>query len=375
MEQPTKSDDFLELYKQGRSGKNVGIYTPYARLNGYTHGQIPGRYWLIGAESGAGKTTMADEILRHAILSCIAAGKPVKVFYYTFEIPTDEKKARWVSAYLYTHYKVELPSDYILSRIKGMPVTDEDDVLIMRAYQEMQPIFEKIIFIQDPVHPTFVYESLVEEHFSKAMGKVKRDIKKDKDNKDRKGRILSYEPYDPDAQTFIVMDHMALLGHEASLSTKGLIDRMSSYFVTMKNIFKAHILGIQQFSTDLMSTMRDTKRKGDGFIAPQRLDFGDSKYTYRDANVVIGLVQPKLYDIDMYRGYDVNALGDNFIAMYLMKNRDGPQGKWFPMWLHGMCGKFEHMGIDPNDMFTMEQFIEKSRQFKTVCQKFSQQSD
>ena len=63
-------------------------------------------------------------------------------------------------------------------------------------------------------------------------------------------------------------------------------------------------------------------------IIPTRLDFGDSKATFRDAEVVIGLVKPYLFDIEDFWGINTSkvssgGMGDYMIAQCLMKNRYG----------------------------------------------------
>lgn len=379
MDQPTnldsavaaKPDKFQTLYRNGLAGKNKGVPTPYPRINGWTHGLIPGRYWLLGAESGAGKTTMADEIIMNFIWYLLSLGKKPRVVYYSFEISVAEKIARWVSHWLYRWYELEVPSDYILNRIEGMKISEnqEHQDLVDEAYARMKPMLDCILWEEDPVHPTGIFEQVCQIHST--FGKLVRAT--DKEGKVKPGgKILSWEPSDDDIVFLMAIDHLALLGHEQGLDLKRLIDRCSSYAVRLKNALKIIPFFIQQFSTDLMSTLRNN-RKDVGFIQPQRLDFGDSKYTFRDADVVLGGVQPKNYDVEDYRGYKCTPeyLDNNFIAWYLMKNRYGAPAKWFPMWMNGLVGTFEHLP-PPDNMFEMETFYNKTQKFRETCLKFSQ---
>jgi hypothetical protein len=82
------------------------------------------------------------------------------------------------------------------------------------------------------------------------------------------------------------------------------------------------IVIVQQFSFESESTER---RKGNNEMAiiPTARDFGDSKYTTRDANIVIGLTNPYYFGLDKFKGYDIAKLAGYYRCVTIIVNRNG----------------------------------------------------
>jgi hypothetical protein len=242
-------------------------------------------------------------------------------------------------------------------------------------------MMKDIVIVEDTLHPTKIFETMVEEHFALpengivTRSEISAEDKKKHPNK--KGYVKGYQETDPNAITIMVIDHLALVGHELSLSTKDLMDKMSKYAIVIRNLFHGTPVIIQQFSTDMMGAYRGAfGKKTEGTIAPQRLDFGDSKSTYRDGDVVIGLTKPQK-EMPVFHGYNLSAtdgLGDYFTAMYLMKNRYGPANRMLPIFLEPICGIPSDLPLDPNNDFAMQEWYEKAQQIEQICQTFSPKS-
>jgi hypothetical protein len=243
---------------------------------------------------------------------------------------------------------VRLPSEYILGRIPGVKVSNEHDLLIQEAFPIVESIMKKIVFIEDPIHPTFIYHSLIDGHYAH-KGTILRAPQTEAQKKENKlGRITGYvaNATEVDSQTLIIVDHIALTAPEKGMNTKDVIDRLSSYFVQLRNMFGATIVVVQQFNSDLQTFNRQThlRKQGAGIILPQKLDFGDSKYTFRDADVVIGLVKPS--DFDLQDFFDI-PIADLFKSYYvcamLMKNRYGTGNKMISYLMDPVVGTFEYI--------------------------------
>ena len=162
---------------------------------------------------------------------------------------------------------------------------------------------------------------------------------------------------------------MALIAPEQGFDMKQTMDLWSKYIVTLRNIFGLTFIGIQQFNTE-MTTYHRMNKKGDGLIAPQRIDFGDSRYTFRDANVVWGLVKPSIYDIDTYNGYDIKKLKDYFVMMHLMKNRHGAFHKALPIFLNPIAGIITPLPTPPIDI-AMDRFEKEVIELEKKVQLFT----
>lgn len=358
---------FISIVEKGRLGLNVGIDNGMPGLSKYLYGTQPGRYYLIGADSGVGKTTLSDFMFVLTLyMACKRDGRKLYLYYYSFEISRVNKEARWASYFLKILFDIDLPADYITGAIPGRIVTEDEMVKIRYAFRLVEEIFNDIVFVEDPVHPTRIFNNLIDHHYEK-IGKVSRGPQFDPK---RKGPITGYVPNDERAVTMLIVDHVALTHSEKGMDTKATIDLLSKYLVILRNLFGLTCCVIQQFNTDLMSYHRMNK-KGDGLLAPQRLDFGDSKYTFRDADVVIGYLKPSIYDCPKYLKYDITKLGSYFIAAHLLKNRYGSSYHVLPLFLNPISGIPEDLPLFPEFDLAMDPYYSKADKLESLCQSFS----
>lgn len=371
-----KPDVFTQAVDKGRKGMSAGFENGLSRINQFLYGTHRGRYYLIGADSGVGKTTLADFMFVIWMwLDCKRKGIPIKIVYLSFELSKREKIARWVSTFCWFLYGLDIPSDYIMGRIPGLLVSEDHQTLIRMAKRYVDQFLKDCEIIEGGVHPTWVLNHMIEVYEGnpdkniKGLGKVIRDpVPK---GSKAKGFIRGYIPHDPQQVVVKVCDHLALGHEEKGASTlKAIIDKFSVYDVVLRNTFDTTIVNLQQFATDLMSTHRSQK-KGDSVLAPQRIDFGDSKYTYRDADVVFGLVSPSMFDEKSYKKYDITELMNYFLALHLMKNRHGPAARMIPLFMNPIAGIFEELPKEPTNMIAMEPFYKKVAQLESIITSFS----
>lgn len=336
----------LQRIERGRQGLNIGVPTMNAHVDKYTYGMHQARYYLIGADSSVGKTTMMDFLyILNGYWQAKILGRKLYIFYYSFEISREQKMLRWISYFVYLLYGESLPADYIDGKITGMRLTDKHLKMVQYATVYVEEMMETIVFVEDPLHPTRIFHDLIEGHYE-TIGKVHRG--KSHDGK-KKGPITGWEPNDPMAITLVALDHAALLSPEQGFDTKQTIDLMSKYIVTLRNLFGMTGVIVQQFNTEMTSYNR-MNRKGDSVIAPQRIDFGDSRYTYRDADVVFGAIKPAMYDVENYYGYSVKELRGYYVMLHLMKNRWGADHKALPMFVNPIAGFVKCLPVPPIDI-------------------------
>lgn len=313
----------------------------------------------------------------NAWLSAKKQGRKIKIFYCSFEIGKIEKLYRWCSYFIFIKYGIRLPSDYMQGRIVGKLVQDNHMNLILEAYSMVTEMLKDVVIIQDTIHPTKIFEGIIDDHYS-LHGTVHRAEISDADKKKgKKGYVKGYTENDPQMVTILVIDHLALTGTEMHLETKGIMDKMSKYAIVLRNLFNCTIVFYQQFSTDMMSAYRGLAgKKTEATIAPQRLDFGDSKATYRDADVVFGLIKPQ-NDVSTFMGYDLNkvdGLGDCFLANYLMKNRYGPAMKTIPLFMDGSTGFIYDLPLTPTNPIAMQPWYDKAKEISQLCLEYCPQS-
>jgi hypothetical protein len=127
---------------------------------------------------------------------------------------------------------------------------------------------------------------------------------------------------------------------------------------------------LQQFSTELTGAYRLKDAKAS--IAPQRIDFGDSKYTYRDADVVQGLIKPVMFDKKTYNGFDVVKLHTYLVFLFLMKNRYGPDQRVIPMFMNPFAGTFTDLPLEPiKNHVDMSKFYDMAKHLDKIAQTFT----
>lgn len=300
------------------------------RLQKYIHGFMNDRIYLLGADSGVGKTTLGDWMLFNTIEFCRKKGVPIKVLYYSWEIARSMKEAKWLAMIIYRKWGVRLSSEYLLGRMpKYMP--DENHLrMVLWAYKELEEIMKYIEFIEYTGSAAEVDDQVLS--MASEYGTIQY-LSEARDNH----KIRSYEKKDPRSMLIVMYDHIALVDTEYGEKTKDGIDAIAKNAVKHRNIFQISSIILQQFSTDLMSMSRN-KHKGPEALIPQRIDFGDSKYTYRDADVVMGAVRPADFDVVEYCGFDITELGRFFVALHLMKNRYGDAGIYCPLFMDYIPG-------------------------------------
>jgi len=357
------SSDFIHQVQSGRQGKNIGLRNGLVYINNFLNGTHKARYYLIGADSGVGKTTLADFMfVLQAYKSAKALGRKLKIFYCSFEIGKADKIARWTSYYVFQKYKIRLPSDYILGRIEGCLLSDAHAKMVKEAYSLIKEMFDECVtFIDLLLGPTNIFNSIVEGHFEK-RGKILRDEHKN---------ITGFVADDPEYMTMLMVDHLALTEEENNEGPKRTMDKLSRKAVILRNIFQCTAVFVQQFSTDMLAANRamHTKKGDIASIAPTRLDFGDSKATFRDADVIIGAVCPGR-DLKVCMGYDLSpgALGTAMILAYIMKNRYGKANKVIPLFMDGVTGIFADLPPrNEND----NSWYEEAQKIEQVCLSFS----
>jgi hypothetical protein len=354
-------DEFVKSVNKGRQGLSAGFWNGLKRINDLIYGTHRARYYLIGADSGVGKTTLADFMYTISLwLDCKRRGVPIRIVYLSFELSKREKIARWVSLFIKLLFDQEVPSDYIMGRIPDLLLSDDHLRMVKIAKQYVNEFLKDCTVVEGGVHPTWILNHMVELH--EALGTVHRMPSKDPK---KKGMITGWTPKNPQQVVMMVCDHVALTHSEQGAGLKATIDKLSNYGVMLRNTFDDIIVFLQQFSTDLVSTHRASK-KGDSYIVPQRLDFGDSKYTYRDADVVFGLVSPIMFDEKTYKGYDITRLYNYFLACHVMKNRYGPASRMLPLFMNPIAGVFQELPIEPLNELAMEPWYNEVKRLEKV---------
>ena len=143
------------------------------------------------------------------------------------------------------------------------------------------------------------------------------------------------------ATTCVWKDHtINLIDTERGMTLKQSMDKLSEYCAKyLRNRYNYSPIIIQQQAFD----QEGNEAFKIGRVRPSVAGLGDSKYTSRDSNVVLGLFSPFRFALKEYEGYDISKFKDNIRFLEMVVNRDGEMGGLCPLFFDGAVCQFEEL--------------------------------
>jgi hypothetical protein len=322
--------------EKGLADKNGGIPMGFDRLNRYV-GIRKGMYYLIGGNTGSGKTSFIDDAF---VLNPIdwalskegkASGIKLKIWYRSMERSRTYKMAKWVTRKIFIDQGILLPVNKLLGWTDKMTKDEHDLFLHYEDY--MRELEECITIIDGPENPVGIAKELKE--YALARGTIE---KIDKYNS-------IYIPNDPNEITIVVIDHIGLLKTTKDQPTKKeAIDKMSDELRYARDFYGYTPVVVSQFNRSISNPMRI--KNGD--VEPQLEDFAESSSTQNDADVVMALFDPMRYKVPDPSGYNLDKLKDEFGAKYfrsvrVIKNSYGEDDLRIGLGFLGQVGMFKEL--------------------------------
>jgi len=374
----TKST-FIQRVQRGMQGLNAGLPNGLTDINNLIFGVNKARYYLIGGESGSGKTTLCDFMFLFSPYRYMKAfpeeAPKIKWRYFSFEQGRTTKEDSWASKLIFDLYGQRLNSAYILSKGRNR-VSEEHYQLCIGVHNYVEELFDYIDMTDVGITPSAFFQEIlkfgalhgkwVTKEVILATGKPKLHPKTQKPVKE----VIGWIPNNPKDHYIFIMDHIAYASMEYA-TLKQNIDTISRTIVHFRDITGWSFAVIQQFNTELASVERQ-KFKGSA-IAPQRVDFGDSRYTYQDADIVLGLLNPHKYDLMSYHNVNTTKKGvaSYGIWAFLMKNRhEGRADYASALFMDPVAGTFKELPkpmsaqvIDLGGEDPLLEYYDKAQQF------------
>jgi len=329
-------DDLKGEIDKGRSGGNSGIPMGFDRLNHYI-GIRKSLYFLIGGNTGSGKTSFIDDCFVLNPLDWYlspegqASGIKLKIWYRSMERSRTYKLAKWISRRIFLDHGLIIPVNKLLSW--NDKLSDAEYAIFLEYKDYMEQMEEVVTIIDGPESAVGIAKDL--QKFAMERGKV---IQVDEYNK-------KYVPNDPNEIVIVVIDHIGLLKTNKSQPTKKeSIDKMSDELRYARDFYGYTPVVVSQFNRSISNPMRI--KAGD--VEPQLEDFSDSSSTQNDADVVLALFDPVRYNVEDPSGYDLNKLRDAFGAKYyrslrLIKNSYGEDDIRIGLAFLGCVGMFKEL--------------------------------
>lgn len=322
------------------------IPSPFAGFRKDFIGIEQGRYYLISSQQKGGKTQFTSFAFVYNALS-YALEHPeklrLKIFYYPLEEKKEDITLRFMSYLLYVksgkRYRIS-PED--LSSTNENKVLSQDVINILKSpdYRRVLDFFEKTIIFEESQNPTGVWKDLT--NYAKTHGTIHYNtikVKNEFGEEEEKNIFDYYEANDPNEYVMILFDHVSLTGLERGMDLRQSIMKLSEYMVNLRNRFNYIPVVIQQQSDETQNLQAYKAGK----IRPNSSGLADSKYTFRDADIFLGIVNPYSYEIPKYLGYDIVKLKDHIRFLEVVANRHGRSKGITALYFDGATSYFKEL--------------------------------
>ena len=322
------------------NGNINSIPSPFKRFKNDFVGIEQSQYVVITAPTKGSKSQFANYMYVFTPI-LYAYNNPdkvkVKIIYFTLEENADRIMQRFMSFLLYylSKGKIRVSPRDLRSTDNEKPLPEDIiELLKSEEYNLILDFFEKSIdFINDGCNPTGMYKICRDYALSQGTVYTKR-VKYGEEEFDK---FDIYVPNDPKLYKIVLTDHISLIDKERGFTDKQAIDKWSEYETKyLRNRYGFTCVDIQQQAFEGEGIEAQKLGKIEGSIS----SLGDSKYTARNANVVLGLFSPFKFELPQYKGYDITKFRDNIRFLKVYVNRDGEMGGVCPLFFDGATCTF-----------------------------------
>lgn len=335
-----------ERRKKIVSGGVNCIPSPFKRFRNDFCGIEQDTYYVVTSYTKGGKSQFCSyTFLYQAVMYAMHAKESIdfKIIYFPLEETKERILQRFMSWLLFKKSKgairispkdlrstTKAADDSILDRLEEFDIKDACDFFL-----------EHVIFPDETPNPTGIYKyckKYAEEH-----GTVYNKIVKIPDEFGVLQDVEAFSHYEqdnPNEYRMIIVDTINLIDTEKGMTLKQSMDKLSMYLAKyLRNRYHYSPIVIQQQAFE--SEGNEAFKLGR--VRPSVHGLGDTKYTSRDANVVLGLFSPYRFGNTEYFGYDITVLKDRIRFLEVITNRDGEMGGMIPLWFDGAVCDFKEL--------------------------------
>lgn len=354
------------------NGNINSIPSPFKRFSNDFVGIEQGQYVVVTAPTKGSKSQFTNFMYVFTPI-LYAYNNPdkidLKIIYFTLEENADRIVQRFMSFLLNYLSKGEIrisPRD-LRSTSNDKPLPEEIlNILKSEEYIKILKFFENTIdFISDGCNPTGMYK--ICRDYALSQGKV--ITKKVKYGEVEFDKFDNYISNNPKLYKIIITDHIALIEKERGFTDKQAIDKWSEYEVKyLRNRYGFTCVDIQQQAFEGEGIEAQKLGKIEGSVG----SLGDSKYTARNANLVLGLFSPFKFELPQYKGYDITKFKDNIRFLKVYVNRDGEMGGLCPLFFDGAVCQFNELPRPDNEeeIKKVYEYLKKIRGIGTTSKAF-----
>lgn len=379
-------DSLLHEIQRGREGNNNWIPLGFSKLDNLV-GLTKKFYYLIGGESGTGKTSLVDQMFVLNPYNWYTSNDTdirFRVIYRSMERSKQYKLAKWVAQRLWTHYHILIDVPTLLGwGINKEPIPE----FVLDKVKECREYFEQMLHVVNITdgsdNPTGIYKQCINISLSEGIllksdgDKIYRHI--DTSMKGREVKSFSKQHYDTSTEgvvryyetvnvygkevkmyqydtvyfpehdkniNVLLIDHIGKMRHERGFNDKQTLDKSSDYFGELRDIFGWSPVVISQFNRNLSNMDRRTKTD----LSPEKQDFKGTGDIYEDCDFAMGLFNPKENGLDTFKNYNLHKLTNRkgynrFRSIHVLKNTYGIDNITMGLNFIGECGYFDEMPL------------------------------
>lgn len=364
-----------DLYRRRENVLKGGVNCipfPFSRFRQEIPGIEHEQYVIVTANAKVGKSQLTDFLYVFSALD-YAFENPQKcsihIIYFTLEESVSRITQRYMSHLLYKFHGMRISPTDLRSTSVDFPVPEE----ALKALGE-EPIKSRLRFFNECVEFHSDCRSVPEamgilHNYAMKTGTVTKRSVVDSFGESHEEESV-YTPNDPNHFVVVLFDHMGLFESEKGKNKKATIDDLSERIVHEPvHKYKFTVVGVQQQASD-MEGLEAVKQKR---MMPSAAGLADSKYTARDANMVLGLFDPSKFGLASFGGYAINDVSNNeclrSYARFLLVliNRDGEMGGTCPLFFDGAVTVFEELP-QPDDVNALAKYYARVRNMKSYRQ-------
>jgi replicative DNA helicase len=338
----------LEMIEHNRTREINAIPIPFNRFTHYFPGIEHSTYTIVTASSGVGKSQFTDFAFLHTPVHYFFHNPDkvkVKIIYYSLEMNPTIKALQCIAhkVFIDTSTEKQMGQRIGIKNMMSVGAKLEDSNLdLIKGHDDYFDWFFQVVDLHGgPVVPYAIYMDLI--RFFKATGTIhnrvtvdrRYDEKLKKDVEYRREVFDRYVPNDPDLFTVLIVDHAALVQTQKGLNKRENMEKLSSYFMTLRNQFGLAVVSIQQQAADQESK--------DNYRRPTMSGLGDNKAVQRDADYIFGLYDPTRHKERKTNGWEINKMHHRYRELILMKSRYGPSSLSTDLFYDGTVENFFEM--------------------------------
>ena len=341
------------IYKNRERALKGGINCipcPFVSFRKDFPGIEQGKYYLVSGATKGGKTQIATYLFLYTPI-LYAYEHPeqlrLKIFYFPLKEARVKITLRFTSFLLYTRYKVRVSPTDLISIQQGEIINDEVLALINSVeIQSILKFYKEHVYFMDDRNPTGVWKT-VKRYAEEAGVTHKKTItieNKETGIKQEKQVFDYYEPKDPEEYVIVILDHAGKLEQERGMSKKEAIDKLSEYFMILRNHYNYTPVLLQQQNSDTVSLDAFKLNR----ISPTYNGLMDTKNPGQDCSIMLGITSPKSFKKPDYLGYDITRLGDYYRALEVVLNREGESNNVLSLYFDGAVNFFTPLPKESN---------------------------